>query len=285
VAVTVTLLSVAGAKARQISAVPLWVFVRRTRTHGTPAPVTELTVAAPLAGPVATKASRSSFDIEVESGGEVIASPAEVEFCVAVASGATPALDAATNDRGYEMEFEARVAVMFAVVFDATADVATGKFVVVAPAWTVTDGGTITLVVSALSEIVVPPLGAAALRMTTHVEGAGGMTESGVHETEDRTGVGKLIVTEVPVPVVGIAEPPESVATMPESSTGDDESVVEDAIVRATLATIPFGIPVALAPQRVQVMNPAMGLQLIDFPADTAVAPATMLIEEMSLGT
>ena len=58
VAVTVTPLSVAGAKARQISAVPLRTLVRTTSAQVSPAPDTPLTVAPEVS--VLTKASSSS---------------------------------------------------------------------------------------------------------------------------------------------------------------------------------------------------------------------------------
>jgi hypothetical protein len=77
VAVTVTLLSVVGANARQISAVPSCVFVLCTSTHVRLAPVTLLTVvvvAVPF--PLEINASNNSFAAEVEN--EAVARVAEV---------------------------------------------------------------------------------------------------------------------------------------------------------------------------------------------------------------
>src|ERR687888_390171 len=67
VAATEALLNTVGAKARQISAVPACVLVRRTSAHVSPPPVTpETAVLVPELGPsAAMNASRSSFPAEV----------------------------------------------------------------------------------------------------------------------------------------------------------------------------------------------------------------------------
>ena len=70
VAVTATLVRVAGAKARQISAVPLCALVRLTRVQVRPAPVTLVTVMVDALPSVATNASSSSFALVVEKAGE-----------------------------------------------------------------------------------------------------------------------------------------------------------------------------------------------------------------------
>ena len=68
VAVTVTLLRTAGAKARQISASPATPLARFTRTQVSPAPVTLLTVCPPVEGESAeTNASNNSFAAVVEN--------------------------------------------------------------------------------------------------------------------------------------------------------------------------------------------------------------------------
>src|ERR1035438_7512160 len=70
VAVTVTLVKAEGAKARQISAVPLCVLVRSTNTQVRPAPVMPVTVVfVPEMKSEETKASSSSLDAVVENAG------------------------------------------------------------------------------------------------------------------------------------------------------------------------------------------------------------------------
>jgi hypothetical protein len=70
VAVTVTLVKRAAAKARQISEVPLCTLVLLTRTHVKPAPATPVTVVfAPDKASVPTKASNNSFVEAVEKLG------------------------------------------------------------------------------------------------------------------------------------------------------------------------------------------------------------------------
>ncbi len=70
VAVTVTLVNADGAKARQISAVPLCVFVRSTSTQVRPAPLMPVTVVfVPEMKSVDTKARSSSFEAVVENAG------------------------------------------------------------------------------------------------------------------------------------------------------------------------------------------------------------------------
>jgi len=59
VAVTVTLVNGAEAKARQISAVPRWTFVPRTEVHVRPAPVTPVTLIPVVVPPTPMNASTS----------------------------------------------------------------------------------------------------------------------------------------------------------------------------------------------------------------------------------
>jgi hypothetical protein len=80
-AVTLTLLRVAGAKARQISASPGSLFVRLTRAQVRPAPVTLVTVVlGELASSVAMNARSSSLAAEVEKTGLVMLVAAEFLF-------------------------------------------------------------------------------------------------------------------------------------------------------------------------------------------------------------
>ena len=66
VAVTPTLVSAAGANARQISVDPRWAFVRATSTHVSPAPVTPVDAFPGVVSSIATKASNSWFPLVVE---------------------------------------------------------------------------------------------------------------------------------------------------------------------------------------------------------------------------
>jgi hypothetical protein len=72
VALTVTAESEAEAKARQISAVPIWPFVRLTSAQVTPAPLTPVTLMPEELASVETNASSSSFPDFVENEGEVM---------------------------------------------------------------------------------------------------------------------------------------------------------------------------------------------------------------------
>jgi hypothetical protein len=87
VAVTLTLVSTEGAKARQISAVPRCVFVRRTSAHVTPPPVMLVTVVAPGSTlDASTKASSSSLPAVVENAPDAIFGPLAERPAVFVAS-------------------------------------------------------------------------------------------------------------------------------------------------------------------------------------------------------
>jgi hypothetical protein len=90
-AVTVTLALVVVENARQISAVPNWVFVRRTNCHVRLAPVTLDTDAVPETLSEAMKARNSSFGAVVEKAGEVMVVLVFDRPVVTVASIAIPA--------------------------------------------------------------------------------------------------------------------------------------------------------------------------------------------------
>jgi regulator of RNase E activity RraA len=92
VAVTVTALSGDVAKARQISAVPLWVFVLRTSTQVRPAPEMLETTAlfAAFLRSVATKARNSSLPAVVENGEVAIVVPAAARSADTLASMVIP---------------------------------------------------------------------------------------------------------------------------------------------------------------------------------------------------
>jgi hypothetical protein len=98
VAVTLTLVKVEGAKALQISAVPNWVLVRRTKTQVNPAPVILVTVVLGDDTPsAATKARSSSLGELVEKAGVLTAVPGEAASREAVASMPSAARAGAIN--------------------------------------------------------------------------------------------------------------------------------------------------------------------------------------------
>ena len=84
------------------------------------------------------------------------------------------------------------------------------KVAAVAPAATVTDAGTVRMLLSLASEIAIPPGGAAIFRVVEQVEILPPLRLPGVHVTGERTG------TATPPPVVvsaGSAEPVAAIAT------------------------------------------------------------------------
>ena len=122
---TVTELSTAGAKARQISAVPAFALVLFTSTHVRLAPVTEVAVTVELDELAATNASNNSFAYAVVSAGEVTLVAGDGELWVTDASGIMPVCDAATSHNGKTGEPVPKVAVMFTCVSETTGEVAT----------------------------------------------------------------------------------------------------------------------------------------------------------------
>jgi len=72
VPVTDTFESWDGAKARHTSAVPIWAFVRLTKAHVRPAPVTAVTVMPADLASVEMNASSSSLAVVVEKEGDVM---------------------------------------------------------------------------------------------------------------------------------------------------------------------------------------------------------------------
>jgi hypothetical protein len=98
VAVTVAFVSVAGAKARQISDVPAWALARLTSAQTSPPPATAVTVVVPVAAPsVATNARRSSLPAAVENAGLAIV-VLEVERPVVLFTSTAIAAEAADED-------------------------------------------------------------------------------------------------------------------------------------------------------------------------------------------
>ena len=82
-----------------------------------------------------------------------------------------------------------------------------GKVVLLLPAATVTEEGTIRVVEAELNETAVPPEGAPPLRVTVQVDDDPGISDPGLHVTELGT-IGAISAIEV------LAEEPFSVAVM-----------------------------------------------------------------------
>jgi hypothetical protein len=159
------------------------------------------------------------------------------------------------------------------VRFDVTVDVETEKPAPENPAGTANEDGTIAFALLELNETAVPPAGAVALRVTTQVEGAGGITESGVHEIPVTDVVAPVMVIELPVPVAETVEPPAETPLALESAINDDVSEVELEMVKAMVATTPLAMVFRLAPEITQVETPAELLQLSVLPAAVATGP------------
>jgi len=101
----------------------------------------------------------------------------------------------AVIDRLAVEEMAPTVAVIVAEAFAETADVVTVKVPVVAPAATVTEAGTVALVLFEARVTTVPPVGAAALSVTVPAEDVPPITVDGATDT----------VTFTPVPIVSTA--------------------------------------------------------------------------------
>lgn len=140
------------------------------------------------------------------------------------------------------------------------------------PAGTANEDGTIAFALLELNETAVPPAGAVALMVTTQVEGAGGITESGVHEMPVTEVVDPVMVTELPDPVAASVEPPAETPLAFKSDINDEVSVVE-AMVKAMVATTPLAIVFKFVPETTHVETPAELLQLIVLPAAVATGP------------
>ena len=122
------------------------------------------------------------------------------------------------------------------------------KLAVVAPEETVTDPGTVRLVLFEESATAVPPLGAAALTVTVQVEVPGALMDVGVHVKELTVGgggaTGAVIVP--PAPVSASVEP---VASDPSVLlTFIVVLLTVEAIVTLTTATTPLAMVFVFIP-------------------------------------
>ena len=188
----------------------------------------------------------------------------------------------ATSESGNIAELVPSVAVICAVVSVVTLEVATWKLPL-DPLEIESVAGTMTLELFAEIETDVALL-TAELSITWQVEGAGGITESGVQLSPVTVVVPLVIVTVFPNVVVVSVEPPV-VTEPPVNPTAEEESVVVLDIVSATVATTPLAIVLVLIPYATQLEMPAvLLLHVTDFDAEFAAAPVDTEMELKSLG-
>jgi hypothetical protein len=136
-----------------------------------------------------------------------------------------------------------------------TVPAVTGNVAEVEPCGTVTLAGTLATNGDALRPIVAPPLGAADVRATVHVEPADGERLVGVQERLLNSAVCSN-VTVPPLTVVAIAPPAKSADTPFVNWTVEEESVIEGATASVTDASTLFGMLVEFKPQTRQVAVP-----------------------------
>lgn len=146
----------------------------------------------------------------------------------------------------------------------------------VEPEGTVTEEGTLRLVLLLLRVTAVPPAGAAALRVTVHVDVPGVAKEAGLHVTELRLVlVPGVTVIVLPVPVMATFDPVGSVPMVLVRP-----AVVVPAVganVRFTVATTPFPMAVPFVPLPKHVYVPEDPVQYRDLDAAVRAGPAVML--------
>lgn len=167
-ATTETFVTVAGANARQISAVPSCALVRLTSDHVKPAPVTLVTVILDALASVAIKASSNSFALAVEKLGDVMLEPEVPRSFETVLSIASCA-DGFTV-RPAVLELDRYVAVTVTAVDVVTTEVVAVNVAEVAPAATVTEAGSVAALELSLRVTLAPPVGAGPLSVTVPVE-------------------------------------------------------------------------------------------------------------------
>src|SRR5262245_15176496 len=97
-------------------------------------------------------------------------------------------------------------------------------------------------------------------------------------------GCGWVIPTVAPVVVTGvIPTPAESEANPADSEIAVEVSSVDGEMVTCAVATTPFAMVVVFSPNTMQFRDPETGLQVTDLPALVAAAPATTVIDAMSI--
>jgi len=124
----------------------------------------------------------------------------------------------------------------------------------VAPAATVTDAGTVNVVLLLVSVTALPPAGAAWFRVTVQVLEALGPRLAGLHATLDTCNGTAPPVTVPPVAETVIPAPDGDDPILP--LTPMAVLVAPAAIVRLITATVPFGIIVAFMPETRHAYDP-----------------------------
>jgi hypothetical protein len=147
------------------------------------------------------------------------------------------------------------------------------KFAVVAPAPTVTLGGTVALALLLTRATPNPPTGAALLNVTVHAEDPGAFTTGGEHERALRAAVCCMTVIMPPVAEAGIGFARAVDATMPFKISGKLVLVLAGEIVTLAVATTPFAIAVVFIPKTTHVVKPLAAEQARLFPAAVETEP------------
>ena len=166
--------------------------------------------------------------------------------------------DGASNVTELVLDTPARVAVTTTVWLDETALAAALKLAVVAPAATVTEGGTARAGLLSDTPTTVPPLGAACDKVTVQVTFPGGVSELGVHVRPVSVGDAchPWTVMVPPLPETATALPsPKDPIVLP-TEMGTDPLLVAEASVAVTTATTPLPITVEFIPVAKQIVDP-----------------------------
>jgi hypothetical protein len=150
------------------------------------------------------------------------------------------------------------------------------------PAPTVTEAGTVKMVLLSESETLEPPVGAACVKVTVQADVELATTLLGEHCTAETAGVADWIAIVPPVPETAIAVPSAATPTRPLTDSGTLEPLVA-ASVTATVATLPLPITLLFMPLARHVVDPVPPLQRTVFPAAVKAAPAVTLTEVTSL--
>ena len=119
------------------------------------------------------------------------------------------------------------------------------KVIVLLPAATVTDAGTVKPLTLELSDTVAPPVGAAPLKLTVQVDVAPGASDVAPHDKELMTGAWETVI--VPPLAVTVSEAPAAVAA---AAFVTPTAAVVAPLVMVTVATptTPFEIVLEFRP-------------------------------------
>lgn len=158
------------------------------------------------------------------------------------------------------------------------------KVAVVAAAATVTDAGTVSVVLVFVKATVAPPAGAACVKVTVQVLVPFGPKLAGAHVNDDTSAAGACTVIVPPVPVIAVPVPPGNVATDPVTEIGTVEPPGADPSPTVTVATAPLAIVAAFMPMAMHITVPVPALQVRVFPAAVSADPAVTVMDPMLPG-